>query len=201
VKFSDLLGLVATSLSMLFICPQVIRVYRKNTVEGIAPLGVLQGVAGSILWSVYGLSRDDIAVFGSNFMLSIAVGMVGLALVRHGALKSVRLFGTAAGVFGFAFLCASVSEAAVGLIAFVVGALSILPQTFMAAREPDLRGVSVPSNALLFAATVAWLSYGLSVGDILIALPNLLVMPCSAFIVVKASASQRTLGPVTADVA
>ncbi len=201
MKFSDLLGLVATSLSMLFIWPQVFRVYRRNTVEGIAPLGVLQGVSGSILWFTYGLAVGDLAVFGSNFMLSIAVGTVGVALVRHGVLPSSRLFGTAAAVLAVAFVCASFSQTLVGLVAFVVGASSILPQTFLAARSPDLRGVSVPSNALLFGATVAWLSYGLAVGDVLVMLPNLLVMPCSAFIVMKAAASQRALPPVSADVA
>ena len=201
VNFSDLLGLLATALSMLFVWPQVFRVYRRNIVEGIAPLGVLQGVSGSILWFTYGLSIGDLAVFGSNFMLSIAVGAVGLALVRHGGLPASRLFGTAAAVLGFAFVCATFSETLVGLVAFIVGAASILPQTFLAARQPDLRGVSVPSNALLFGATVAWFSYGLAVGDLLVMAPNLLVMPCSAFIVVKAAASQRSLPPVTADVA
>ena len=201
MKFSDLLGLVATALSMLFVWPQVFRVYRRNVVEGIAPLGVLQGVSGSILWFTYGLSIGDLAVFGSNFMLSIAVGAVGLALVRHCVLPAGRLFGTAAAVLGLAFVCAAFSETLVGLVAFVVGAASILPQTFLAARQPDLRGVSVPSNALLFGATVAWFSYGLAVGDLLVMAPNLLVMPCSAFIVVKAAASQRSLPPVTADVA
>lgn len=191
MTLQNLLGVVASTLSMLFIWPQVFRVYRNDTVEGLAPLGALQGMSGSILWAVYGLAQTDIPLFGSNLLLAVAVGLLGVAMTRHGVLSRTLLSTVVTFVVGIGFITASVSTSLVGILAFGVGALSVLPQTVKVLRDPDLNGVSVSSNSLLFVTCCAWLSYGLTIGDTLVWLPNVVVIPCSVLIVVKARASQR----------
>jgi len=176
---------------MLFIWPQVFRVYRNDTVEGLAPLGALQGMSGSILWAVYGLAQTDIPLFGSNLLLAVAIALLGVAMTRHGVLSRTVLSTVITVVLGVGFITASVSTSLVGILAFGVGAFSVLPQTVKVLRDPDLNGVSVSSNSLLFVTCCAWLSYGLTIGDTLVWLPNVLVIPCSALIVAKARASQR----------
>ena len=52
-----LLGLCCTALSVAFVWPQVARVYRQHTVDGIAPNGTLHGAVASGLWMLYGLAR------------------------------------------------------------------------------------------------------------------------------------------------
>ena len=198
VSPTNLLGLVASVLSMLFIWPQVFRVYRNDTVEGLAPLGALQGMSGSILWSTYGLSQSDIPLFGSNLLVAVAIGLLSMAMVRHGVVKRTTVFGLVAIVIGIGFVTAAVSTIMLGMLAFVVGALSVLPQTFKVLRDPDLQGVSVSSNALLFATASTWLCYGLAIGDALVTMPNLLVIPCSAIIVAKARAAQSKSVPAHA---
>lgn len=176
---------------MLFIWPQVIRVYRNDTVEGLAPLGALQGMSGSILWSIYGLSQSDVPLFGSNLLIAVAIALLCGAMTRHGIIKRSTVFGLVAAVLGVGLLASAVSTALVGGLAFVIGALSILPQTFKVIRDPDLNGVSVTSNALLLACASTWMAYGIAIGDALVTFPNVLVIPCSAIIVARAWASQR----------
>ena len=176
---------------MLFIWPQVFRVYRNDTVEGLAPLGALQGMSGSILWSIYGLARTDIPLFGSNLLIAVAIALLCVAMTRHGIMKAGTVFGLVATVIGVGLVASAVSTSLVGTLAFVIGALSILPQTIKVLRDPDLNGVSVSSNALLLACASTWMAYGIAIGDALVTFPNVLVIPCSAIIVARAWASQR----------
>ena len=176
---------------MLFIWPQVLRVYRNDTVEGLAPLGALQGMSGSILWSTYGLAQGDLPLFGSNLLVAVAVGLLAHQMTRHGVINRSTLFGVVASVLGVGFVATSVSTALVGALAFGIGALSILPQTIKVLRESDLHGVSVSSNALLFVTSTTWMCYGIAIGDALVTLPNVLVIPCSAIIVLRARGAQR----------
>ncbi|MEY3582875.1 MAG: loop repeat, partial [Actinomycetota bacterium] len=55
MDFLDILGAWCFGLSLIFTVPQAVRVIRRNTVEGISVTSQLQGVAGSIMWIVYGL--------------------------------------------------------------------------------------------------------------------------------------------------
>ncbi|MBU6226247.1 MAG: hypothetical protein KGQ43_01540 [Acidobacteria bacterium] len=192
---TNLLGLVASVLSMLFIWPQVFRVYRNDTVEGLAPLGALQGMSGSILWSIYGLSQSDMPLFGSNLLVAVAIALLAAAMVRHDVVKRTTVFALVTIVIGLGFVTGAVSTTLLGMLAFAVGALSVLPQTFKVLRDPDLQGVSVSSNALLFVTSSTWMCYGLAIGDALVTLPNVLVIPCSAIIVAKARAAQRRATP------
>jgi uncharacterized protein with PQ loop repeat len=147
-------------------------------------------MSGSILWSTYGLSQSDMPLFGSNLLLSVAIGLLAVAMTRHRILTRSTLSAVVAGVLGVGFLAGAVSTTLLGMLAFAVGALSVIPQTVKVLRDPDLQGVSVSSNSLLFVTSCAWMSYGFAIGDTLVWLPNVLVIPCSAIIVAKARVSQ-----------
>lgn len=201
VTLQNILGIVASIMSMLFIWPQVILVYRNNTVEGLSPLGALQGICGSTLWSVYGLSRSDVAVGGSNFLIVVALALLAQAMVKHGTLPASRLYVTIFAITAFSFICVSVSPGVTGFIAFVVGASSVLPQTFTSAKSDDLSGVSLPTYVLLFFTAVAWSAYGFIVEDALVVLPNVVVIPCAIFIGAKIIRTRKTNVKTLVDVA
>ena len=201
VTLQNILGIVASIMSMLFIWPQVILVYRNNTVEGLSPLGALQGICGSTLWSVYGLSRSDVAVGGSNFLIVVALALLAQAMVKHGTLPASRLYITIFAITAFSFICVSVSPGVTGFIAFVVGASSVLPQTFTSAKSDDLSGVSLPTYVLLFFTAVAWSAYGFIVEDALVVLPNVVVIPCAIFIGAKIIRTRKTNVKTLVDVA
>lgn len=201
VTLQNILGIVASILTMLFIWPQVILVYRRNTVEGLSPTGALQGICGSTLWSVYGLSQGDVAVGGSNFLIVVAISLLARAMVKHGTLPASRLFVTILAITAFSFICVSVSPGITGFIAFVVGASSVLPQTFTSAKSDDLSGVSLPTYVLLFFTAVAWSAYGFIVKDALVVLPNVVVIPCAIFIGAKIIRTRKAKAQSLVDVA
>ncbi len=201
VTLQNVLGIVASIMSMLFIWPQVILVYRSNTVEGLSPIGALQGICGSTLWSVYGLSQGDAAVGGSNFLIVVAIALLARAMVKHGILSASRFYATVFAVTAFAFICVSVSPGVTGFIAFVVGASSVLPQTFTSAKSDDLSGVSLPTYVLLFFTAVAWSAYGFIVKDALVVLPNVVVIPCAIFIGAKIIRTRKANVSTLVDVA
>ncbi len=201
MTLQNILGIVASIMSMLFIWPQVILVYRSNTVEGLSPIGALQGICGSTLWSVYGLSRGDAAVSGSNFLIVVAIALLARAMVKHGTLPAARLYSIMFGITAFAFVCVSVSPEVTGFLAFIVGASSVLPQTFTSAKSDDLSGVSLPTYVLLFFTAIAWFAYGLIAKDALVVLPNVIVIPCAVFIGTKIIRTRKANSLSLVDVA
>jgi uncharacterized protein with PQ loop repeat len=95
----------------------------------------------------------------------------------------------------------SVSPGVTGFIAFVVGASSVLPQTFTSAKSDDLSGVSLPTYVLLFFTAVAWSAYGFIVKDALVVLPNVVVIPCAIFIGAKIIRTRKANVSTLVDVA
>src|SRR5438477_11034682 len=51
------LGPICIALSIGFVWPQVVRLYRLDTFEVSAPNGTVQGLAACIVWAMYGAAR------------------------------------------------------------------------------------------------------------------------------------------------
>src|SRR5262245_39597323 len=92
------LGWWCTALSVAFVWPQVARVYRQHTVEGIAPKGTLHGGVASALWMLYGLSLGDPAITVANAAVVLAMSLIAAQQVRHGALAGRVAAATAVAV-------------------------------------------------------------------------------------------------------
>jgi uncharacterized protein with PQ loop repeat len=122
-------------------------------------------------------------------------------MVKHGTLSASRLYSTVFGITAFSSICVSVSPAVTGLIAFIVGASSVLPQTITSAKSDDLSGVSLPTYVLLFFTAVAWSAYGFIIEDALVVLPNVVVIPCAIFIGAKIIRTRKTNTRILVDVA
>ncbi len=191
------LGLWCTALSISFIWPQVLRVYRQQTVEGLSPAGTLHGASGSVLWCLYGIARGDLPLSVANAMVLLAMALIAAAQVRHRVLATRIVTLVAFSAIALALACLAVSPALLGWVAIIVGATSILPQTWHTVRTPDLSALSVPTYAMLVLTAVSWSLYGMVIGDPLVVMPNLLVIPCSIVIATKALAYQRRHGATT----
>ena len=191
VDWTQVLGLWCTGLSVAFVWPQVARVFRQRTVDGIAPTGTLHGAVASALWMLYGLARGDVAISVANAAVVVAMSLIASQQIRYRTLSSR----TAASTFLLVVIVGgcglAVSPDVVGWLAIIAGATSVLPQTFHVLHAPTLHGVSVPTYALLCLTTMSWASYGVVVGDPLVVLTNLLVLPCAALVVSRTLASQR----------
>ena len=194
----QLLGLWCTALSVAFVWPQVARVYRQRTVEGIAPNGTLHIAAAASLWMIYGIARADLAISAANAAVVVAMVLIASQQIRYETLtaRTAALTALAIAVVGGCGL--AISPDVVGWLAIAAGATSALPQTFHVLRAPSLHGVSVPTYALLCVTTVSWASYGFGVGDPLVVVTNLVVLPCAALVLARTLMSRRSAVVVAA---
>jgi uncharacterized protein with PQ loop repeat len=192
-----MLGLWCTGLSVAFVWPQVARVFRRRTVDGIAPTGTMHGAVASALWMLYGLARGDLAISAANAAVVVAMSLIASQQIRYRTLSSRTAASTLLLVVIVGGCGLAMSPDVVGWLAIVAGATSVLPQTFHVLRAPTLHGVSVPTYALLCATTMSWASYGVVVGDPLVIMTNLLVLPCAALVVSRTWVSQRRTAVAT----
>lgn len=188
----QLLGLWCTVLSVAFVWPQVARVYRQRTVEGIAPNGTLHIAAAASLWMTYGIARADLAISAANAAVVVAMVLIASQQIRYGTLAARTAALTALAIAVVAGCGLAISPDVVGWLAIAAGATSALPQTFHVLRAPSLHGVSVPTYALLCVTAVSWAAYGFGVGDPLVVVTNLVVLPCAALVLALTLASRRT---------
>lgn len=191
-----LLGLWCTALSVAFIWPQVVRVYRQHTVEGIAPKGTLHGATACTFWLLYGLAIGDLAISLANAAVVLAMALIAYKQVRHGALAARTAVLTGLVVVTVGIGAMLLSPTAVGWLAIVAGATSVLPQTVHVLRAETLSGVSIATYALLCLTALSWALYGVLTGDPLVILTNVLVLPCAAVVAIKAWLAQRAEEPV-----
>jgi uncharacterized protein with PQ loop repeat len=188
----EMLGWWCTVLSIAFVWPQVVRVYRQGTVEGIAPKGTLHGASASGFWMIYGLARGDAAIALANAAVVLAMVLIAVQQIRHHAMPARLLVLTGLGVLAASVVALAISPAVLGWLAIAVGATSVLPQTVHVLRTPVLTGVSVSMYVLLCLTALSWAVYGVLIGDPLVVVTNVLVLPCAALVVARTWLSQRT---------
>ena len=200
VDLTSVLGPICTALSVSFVWPQVIRVYRLNTVEGLAPNGTLQGLAASAIWTMYAAAQGVGPLVVSNVVIGIAMSMIAAAQIRHRTLRVSKLLAVCACIVVIGGGALVISTTLAGWIAIVMGVTSILPQAVYAARASDLSGVSLPMYALVLLATILWSVYALLIGDWLIVITNILIAPCALFVATKAWRFQYASPPLAAEI-
>lgn len=197
MDFQDLLGAWCFGLSLIFTIPQAVRVIRRDTVEGISVTSQLQGVAGSILWIVYGLVSGSPVVAAANVVTLIGIGIVVYKQVDMNVITMRFAIGVELAVCVVAFATWSISESVLGVVTVFIGSTGIIPQAIRAARTSHLVGVSVMTFLIITTMTVSWGTYGLLIGDVFVAAPNIIIGPCALFIAIRAIQSHRRYGSST----
>lgn len=192
MTLTAVLAPICTGIAMILIWPQVLRVRRLDSVEGIAVVGTLHGLTGCTLWTTYGIARGIVPVIAANAAIGAAVLLIGLAQVRHGVMRRSLLLGWLAFVGLVSVITVVADSALTGWLAAVVAITSIIPQAVHAARATDLSAVSRPTYVLICASTVLWSVYGMLIGDPMVVVSNLLILPCAAYIALRATRAQAT---------
>ncbi len=197
VSFRDVFSLWCIGLSFTFTIPQAYRVVRRNTVEGISVFSQMQSLGGSILWVVYGIVSETYLVVTANVMTIVGFGTVIIAQVHHRAVSWQRVVGVLAAAIAIAVVSGAVSQDVLGLIAVGVGSTGIIPQVIRAARTTHLVGVSVATFAMVIVMSLSWGIYGLMIGDLFVATPNVIIVPGALFITWRALQSHHRYGNTT----
>jgi uncharacterized protein with PQ loop repeat len=84
-----------------------------------------------------------------------------------------------------------------GAVTVFIGSTGIIPQAIRAARTSHLVGVSVMTFLIITTMTISWGTYGLLIGDVFVAAPNIIIGPCALFIAIRAIQSHRRYGSST----
>ena len=191
MTLSSVLGAICLALGITFSWPQVLRVYRVKSVEGISPRGQLHGLSGCALWTVYGYVKVIVPMMIANTFVLTSMILVTAALVRHRKMPLWHLLAVLGGFAAFGTTMSLISPAITGWFAIVIGATSILPQAVYVLRYANLSGVSIGMYGLMVLNGLAWTLYGLSIHDLLVCFPNFILVPCAVMIATKAWAYQR----------
>jgi hypothetical protein len=191
VTLANLSGSIAALLGVVFIWPQVIRVYAKQSVEGVSGLSHLIGLSGTLMWFTYAISTESLPMLISNANIEIAIIALMVMLVRKRALPlwlPVTVFSSTA---AYCIVLSAVAPSVVGITSVLIGTPAILPQLWRAIRTEYLLGVSPSSYLLLASMSLGWFTHCMLIGDAIVSYPNFLLAPSALFIAWKAWSSQR----------
>ena len=191
MTLANISGAVAALLAVVFIWPQVVRVYARRSVEGVSGLSHLIGLSGTLMWLTYGVSIGSVPMVISNANIELAIIALMVMLVRKHALQwwlPIVVFSSTA---LFCAIFYVVSPAVVGVAGVLVGTPAIVPQAWRAARSQRLFGVSTMSYVLLSLMGLGWFTHGYAIGDPVVSYPNLILIPCAMIIAWKAWRSRN----------
>lgn len=174
--------------------PQVVRVIRKRTVEGISVVATIHSMSGALLWSIYGIVAAVPSVALANIVTYVAVGIVVSAQVRYAVVSSRLAIASQFTIALIGIIAAYVSDSFIGFVATAIGGTAIIPQTIRSARTNHQVGVSALTYAMIAVVSVSWAVYGAMLGNAFIIAPNFLIIPCALFISIRAVISHRRYG-------
>ena len=198
VSFTSVLGVICTVLAFAFVWPQVYRVFRLRSVEGLAPASSLQAIVGSCLWITYAIHKGNAPLLVSNLAVGIGFSLVAIALIRHRVMPTWHLLGVIGFFTAYGTIGVLINPAITGWTATAIGGTSVVPQTIKVLRSTELVGVSLMMYLMLVLTAIGWGTYSFLIHDVVMAGPNFIVGPCSAIVAAKAWAARRTPAPALA---
>lgn len=162
-----LLLVVANVMGAGMIVPQVVRLHRVRSADGISGIWIGIGIAMNSWWIAYGLAES---LWG---ILPVSIVAAALYLVMAG--QYLGLLGwpglrpLSAGMFllGLAplpFLAIGGWDTA-GIVVGLAYAVQFTPAALAVLRSTDLSGVSPVTWAMAWLEAVIWVIYSLSTGD------------------------------------
>ncbi|RZU32582.1 SemiSWEET transporter [Blastococcus saxobsidens] len=179
---SAALGVLASTLTIALVWPQVWLSCRHRRTRGMSPTGTWLAVALNACWLVFGLLTGDPAQIVTNAVVGAAnTGLLLALLLTQPHLRSRGvLLRTASGALclvafavgsGLVVVLLGADPAAVAgpvaSAASLVGAAAALPQpvSLLRDRTQDLSGLSPARWVLGAAANAAWAGYGWVLGQ------------------------------------
>lgn len=186
-------GAIATACGMAFIWPQVFRIYRHRTVEGLSAPTVLVGLINPVFWTVFGYSTGrSLAVF-ANGNVGIAFILIALQMSRKKAINPLVAVSMFVATMVYCLVMNGISPYVVGVTGLLVSTPMFLPQLWKAVRTRELYGVSAWANIIFSVQCAFWVVYGIEVEEWLYIYPNAVLFPCGLIIAWRVIHSRRTI--------
>lgn len=83
----EVIGLVAAVLTTSAFAPQVYHTWRTKDVAGLSLTMYIVFFTGVVLWTVYGIYKDSLAIILANFVTGILVIALLFLKLKHGTKK------------------------------------------------------------------------------------------------------------------
>jgi uncharacterized protein with PQ loop repeat len=184
---------------MAFIWPQVFRIYRRQSVEGLSATTVLIGLVNPVFWTVFGYSTGrSLAVF-ANANVGFAFVLIAVQMARMKKVNPFIAVVMFASTVIYCLVMNQISPYVVGVTGLVVSTPMFVPQLWKAIRTRHLYGVSVWSNLLFSIQCGFWVVYGIEVEEWLYIFPNAVLLPCGVIIAWRVMRSRRVFAGVAED--
>jgi uncharacterized protein with PQ loop repeat len=183
-------GVAATVAGLARSWPQVARIVVRRDAEGVSAMTWMLSLSAFITWEAIGiLERIPLTiVFNILSFLGASAVLVTLVWQRH---LGVWLPGIAAVLAVAVNVSVFLIFGAVGTSVLGIGisALMFLPQAAGVALRPSL-GVSSITWWLAVTTSVLWMLYGRMVGQFVLVVPNLFMLPAEAIILWRLSTTR-----------
>ncbi len=163
-----LLVAVANVMGAGMIVPQVLRIRRRRSADGLSPAWVGVGIGLNVWWILYGVAEQlwgllPVSIGAGLLYVVIVVQLVGLG--ERGVLAAVgRGLGVAL-VAPFVALVAAGWTAA-GLTVGVAYAVQFAPATIAALRSASIDGIAPLTWSMALVEALIWLTYGIATADV-----------------------------------
>lgn len=207
VELSEVFGWAAVVVGLLGAWPQVLRVLRTRSTEGVSWLSAVLGTLCMAVWLGYGVVVADHVQVANNLLALLAAGTLCALLLAYARPRVLPALSLVVGVAGVV-LAAWLGAGAVGL-AVAASSLSIarmVPQVRLALGSSELFGLCPWSTLLGLLAAVLWLGYGLVVTDVAVTVTSFVAAGLYTVVTLRRLPPRRTtrsladgrLGPVVA---
>jgi uncharacterized protein with PQ loop repeat len=185
VTVAFLLGSAAVVLTVVRSWPQFVHLLRIPAATGVSTATWALAVACALAWASWGVRYEEPANIVANVLTGAgAAAVLGrLWRERGGAVlgwSAMAVGAVAAVVVTDAHLPGVLAAAAVTL-----GSVMFLPQVLEAWRTSDVGGISITAWVLTFGSAAAWLGYAVSIGDVVVGLPCMVILPAAASVIAR----------------
>jgi uncharacterized protein with PQ loop repeat len=159
---------VANVMGAGMILPQVIRLHRLKSTQGISGAWVGVGVTMNLWWAAYATATGvwallPVGVLGSLLYSTIVAQYIGL--VGRGGWRQISLGGVGLGLVPLPALLFGGWKAA-GITLGLMYGLQFLPAAAAAFSSSDPVGVSPMTWSMAWVEAGIWLFYGSTIGDV-----------------------------------
>jgi uncharacterized protein with PQ loop repeat len=154
------LAVVASTIFLIRLLPQPVRLWRTRVAAGVSPVAAANAVTSASAWLAYGLAHGLLAVWAVS-VAALVPGVWTVTLLRR-EFGRRELLCVAVVVAGFVLSAvAGVLGAALALGVLVTAG----PQVWRALRRADLRGIAAATWVVAVADALSWGVYGVVIGD------------------------------------
>ena len=182
-----ILALVASTVFLVRLLPQPIRLARSGVATGVSAAAALNAVVSAVAWIAYGTVRGFPVVWGVSVLALLPCTWQALLLRRHVTRRDL--------ISVAAFVAALLAAAALGVLGMALAGSVLVttgPQVRRVLREHDLSGIAPTTWWVAIVDAVTWGVYGWAVRDDALIGYFLVLLAAAAIVLARLAWTSRT---------